>query len=188
MIIFSVEDIRFKSVPTKWLNLLIILAFIYVIVDVFVLPIALSGKRFICIQNVQIIEEAMSFDLVKDCFFNLLVKIDQIAKNTNFIFFQNEYFIKITEIAIRCILGYLLIGLPYFISRKNGIGSADVIFFTSMAAFFPVEAIWSSYFFTFVSGALLFGIIRIVKPKKRIKTIPLIPFLSFGFFISIFLI
>ena len=121
MIIFSVEDIKFKSVQAKWLNLLILLTVLYVIVDVFLFPIALSSKRFICVKNVQMIEEAMSFDLVKDCFCNLLVKINQIAKNTDFILFKNKYFIQITEIAIRCIFGYLLIGLPYFISRKNGI-------------------------------------------------------------------
>ncbi|MCK5848591.1 MAG: prepilin peptidase [Caldisericia bacterium] len=187
MIIFSIEDIKHKSVPEKWLNLLILLTIVCIVVQVFIFPTLVTQVHKSVNSNLQIVKDSMSFSLLRTFSYNCLIKIKESTSSTGITFFQTEYYFQILRLSMRCIFGYLLIGLPYFISRKKGIGSADLIFFTAISIFFPIEAIWCAYFFAFVSGGLFLCSLKLMRPKKIVKTIPLMPFLSVGFIISMVL-
>ncbi len=187
LLLFSVEDMRFKSISEKWFWGLSG----FVLLMLLVPPLQIHPDQYFVIpldlKNFLIMHTGASFfeEFVKrllDGFFS-------------FSYFHNisgiAWFTDVVNLISRAGIGFLLLYIPYLISRKKSLGEGDIFYFTLVSCLFPISIIWLSYFLAFFSGCFLFLFLFILVPEKKRKNlclykIPFIPFLSLGFVIGMF--
>ena len=187
MILFSKEDIKHQSIPTVWFyRLFLLIAFIILFRYIF-LPGVESCTPLFLSNIVETIDEFFGLSLFER-FSDSITRECFIFLSKHHFFIINTVICKtVFQILLNCLFGFILISLPYYITGKRGMGSADVLYFTLLAALYPFSSVWSSYLMAFLSGTLWCGMTRILMPEKKVKVLPFIPFLSFGFFISLVL-
>lgn len=77
---------------------------------------------------------------------------------------------------ISVVMGFLLLFVPYLLSRKKGLGIGDVIALTLLSVLFTPVGVTVIFLMTTV-GALIYGGVKWVVKKEKSR-IPLIPFMQ----------
>jgi Flp pilus assembly protein protease CpaA len=187
LLLFSVEDIRFKSISEKWFWGLAVFVFLML----FIPPLwTIPGHHSLLSPNL------IHFFLVNTgaYFFGDFAKSlsNSLFSSFPFIYFSDlSWFTYLSNLLGRALLGFLLLYLPYFLTRKKGIGEGDILYFTLVSFLFPVSTIWFSYFLAFFFGCF-WVIFLFLFGRKKNQTdlcqwkIPFLPFLSIGFAIGLF--
>ncbi len=187
LLLFSVEDMRFQSVPEKWFwglaGFVLLMLLVPSLWDnpglCFVLHSDL--KNLLVMHTGANIFEGFAKSLLRHFFFSVCSNISSIP-----------WFTAIVNVISRAGFGFLLLYIPYLFTEKKGLGEGDLIYFTLVSCLFPISIIWVSYFLAFFLGCflVLFLFIFLIPEKKqrnlRLYKIPFIPFLSFGFVIGLF--
>jgi len=187
LLLFSVEDIRFKSISEKWFWGLTG----FVVLSLLVPPLQIHLDQHLVVpldlKNFLIMHTGASF-------FEEFVK-SLLGGFFSFRYFHSlsgtSWFTNIVNLISRAGVGFLLLYIPYLITRKKSLGEGDIFYFTLVSCLFPISIIWLSYFLAFFSGCFLFLFLIILIPEKKRKNlcsykIPFIPFLSLGFVIGLF--
>ncbi len=186
LLLFSVEDIRFKSISEKWFWGLAVFVFLMLFIPpLWTLPchhliLPPDLKNFLLTHTGASFFEGFVKSLNNGLFFSY-----------PFSYFSDlSWFTPLSKLFGRAFLGFLLLFLPYVISRKEGIGEGDILYFTLVSLLYPISTIWFSYFLAFFFGCFwviflfLFG-----RKKNQIDLcqwkIPFLPFLSIGFAIGL---
>jgi Flp pilus assembly protein protease CpaA len=189
LLLFSVEDIRKQSISVSWFWGLFFIVFIFVWVPVS-WTISVSSLQWLSIvQNA--VSNITGYTAIQDW-------IAGIEYNGLLSFVLLDSFVSTSWIGVLCttlcrgIIGFVLMFLPYILSKKQGLGEGDIIFFGLLSPLFPVPIIWASYCMTFLVGSI-YAIVVLSLQKvnlvgtTQLKKIPLIPFISFGYILGMLL-
>jgi hypothetical protein len=189
LLIFSVEDIRKQSISVSWFWGLFLLVFILVLIPASWRFSASFPPWLSIIQNA--VSNITGYSVIQDW-----LKTMESIRLPSFVLLDS--FVGASWMRVLCIslcrgfIGFLLMFLPYILSKKQGLGEGDIIFFGLLSPLFSVATIWASYCMTFLLGSI-YAIVVISLQKfhfvrsTRLQKIPLIPFISFGFILGMFL-